>query len=101
LERLHIVADPNSPLIERRIAKEDLLNAHMRLIAKTIRKLLPSTAEQGAYDLQQGIGIDSPSDLINSMAGRVYDQLTEMAKFAETTGFRLSTAITFRVTKRV
>lgn len=101
LERLHIVADPNSPLIERRIAKEELLNAHMRLIAKTIRKLLPSTGEQGGYDLQSGIGIESPSEIVVSMAGHVFEQLTEMAKLAEANGFRLSTAITDRVTKRV
>lgn len=100
LAKLRVVADESAPPVERKIAKDDLLNAHLRLIAKTIRGILESARRKGGYTgPRDGVGIQDRSDLFNSMAGHVYEELTSIAVRATEGGFKLSTAIAARVAK--
>lgn len=97
LAKLKVVVDVTAPAVERKAAKDDLLNAHLRLIAGTISRIL-GAAGKGA---SRRIGIDESSDLFNAMAGQVYEELTSMAVAAAQGGFHLSSAIAHRVTMRM
>ena len=102
LTKLRVVADQSATAVDHNLAKEELLNAHLRLIAGTIRRILDSVRAKGGYTAQRsGVGIDEVSDLFNSMAGHVYDELTDMAVRATERGFQLSSAIVDRVAKRI
>ena len=101
LALMGVVADVTKPNEERAQAKEDLLKAHFRLIAKLIRKFLNEFRANGEYRNLQRIGVEDRSDLFNSLAARMYAQMTDMAVSATEGDFKLSSAITVRVTCRL
>lgn len=102
LEKLRIIADESAPTSDRNRAKEDLLNAYLKLIAKVIDKVLKDTRRKGSYLItRNALSIDEVSDLLDSMAGHMFSQLTDMANRASKHGFRLSSAIMDRVAKKL
>ena len=101
LALMGVVADVTKPDEQRAQAKEDLLKAHFRLIAKLIRKFLNEFRANGEYRNLQRIGVEDRSDLFNSLAARMYAQMTDMAVSAPEGDFKLSSAITVRVTCRL
>lgn len=102
LARLRIVANTALPSEQRAAAKEELLQSHLRLIAGSIRSYLNSVCQiHGAPLSRTGIGIDEMSDLINSMAGAIHADMTDMAQRATTHRFSLAAAIIDRVCKRL
>ena len=102
LEKLSIVANELSAPEDREAAKDELLNAHFRLIAGTIHRKLKSARAKGGYSgPRDGIDIDGLSDLIISEAGHVYAELTSMAAAAIQNQYELSSVIAHRVGLRV
>lgn len=102
LERLRVVVDRSARPEQRKVAKDDLFNAHLGLIAREIRRLLDATRAKGGYaGPRDGIGIEESSDLFGSMAGHMYNELTDMALAAAEGGFRLGAAISHRVLCRL